>query len=212
MQILRLSTFLVACAGAGMAIAQDQGDATNETEGMTEEAPATEAAPTGPQQGQTYVKETFTDWQLRCVTLDEVEDPCEVHQTLSDESGTRTAEINIFPLPDTAQVPAGATIVTPLNTLLPEGVSFTIGNAQGKRYPFTFCNQIGCVAQLGLTEAEVNNMKAGSEAHVQIVPMAAPDRTVDLQVSLSGFTAAFDAVSALPQPEDAQQTLTPPAQ
>ena len=37
--------------------------------------------------------------------------------------------------------------------------------------------------------------KAGSKATLTIVPMAAPDQTVDLTISLTGFTAGFEAIS-----------------
>jgi invasion protein IalB len=184
--------------------------------GTTQPAPAEPAQPDAPaaqlpatpdalQQGENYVKETFTDWTLRCVTVDEVEDPCEVHQLLEDQGGVKTAEINIFPLPAGGQVPAGATIVTPLNTLLTQGVSFQIDEGEARRYPFAFCNRIGCVSQIGVSEADLNALRRGKAAKVTIFPLAAPDRPVELPVSLAGFTAAFKALSELPQP-------TPPAQ
>jgi invasion protein IalB len=171
------------------------------------DAPAAElpATPEALRQGENYVKEVFTDWTLRCVTVDQVEDPCEVHQLLEDEGGVKTAEINIFPLPAGGQVPAGATIVTPLNTLLTQGVSFQIDNGEARRYPFAFCNRIGCVSQIGMSEADLEALRRGKAAKVTIYPLAAPDRAVELPVSLSGFTAAFKALSELPQP-------TPPAQ
>ncbi|MFO7772104.1 MAG: invasion associated locus B family protein, partial [Roseovarius gahaiensis] len=37
--------------------------------------------------------------------------------------------------------------------------------------------------------------KAGVEANLQLVPAQAPDQTLNIKASLSGFTAAFDNVS-----------------
>jgi len=52
------------------------------------------------------------------------------------------------------------------------------------------------VARIGFTQAEINGFKRGNVATLTIVPLAAPDEKVDLKVSLSGFTAGFDAIVA----------------
>ena len=56
----------------------------------------------------------------------------------------------------------------------------------------------GCVAQIGYTAQEIAAFKAGGQATLTVVPVAAPDQQVELPLSLAGFTAAFDS---LEQPE-----------
>lgn len=148
------------------------------------------------QVGQPYTLGAFDDWTVRCVRVESGQpDPCEMNQLLSTQDGNPTAEINVFPI-GRDDVPAGATVVTPLQTLLTENLSMTIDAGQTKTYPFRLCTRQGCVVQLGLTADEVARMKAGTLAVVSIVPAAAPDQRVELTVSLAGFTAAYAMLDA----------------
>ena len=121
-------------------------------------------------------------------------DPCQLYQLLKDNKGNSVAEISLFGLPDGQKAAAGATIITPLETLLTENVRIKIDSGEPKVYPFTFCARIGCVARLGFTAEEVAELKKGNKAVLSIVPIAAPDQKVELPVSLKGFTAGYDAV------------------
>jgi len=76
-------------------------------------------------------------------------------------------------------------------------LTLTIDSGEARRYPFTFCNAAGCVARVGFTQAEVDQLKRGISARLRLVPAAAPDQEVLLTMSLSGFTAAFDNVTAI---------------
>jgi invasion protein IalB len=151
-------------------------------------------APTGP---QIYVREEHGDWQIRCLEAPEgQEDPCQMYQRLSDQSGNPTADVNIFDLPDGGEIAAGATILTPLQTLLTAQVTLAVDGGQPRRYPFSFCDESGCYARLGLTEEDVSRFRRGARATVIVVPAQAPDQEAVLTMSLSGFTAGFEAVSA----------------
>ena len=146
--------------------------------------------------GSTYVKESFEAWELRCVKTESGNDPCQLYQLLKDADGNSVAEIGMFTLPEGGQAVAGATIIAPLETLLTAGLRLGVDEAQPKAYPFTFCSPIGCVARVGFTAEEVAAFKAGGKAVMTIVPAAAPDKTVVLEVSLKGFTAGYDATAA----------------
>ena len=110
---------------------------------------------------------------------------------LQDQNGNNVAEISIFPLPEGGEAVAGATIVTPLETLLTRQITLSVDGGAAKRYPFTFCAEIGCVSRAGFVQEDVDAFRRGSEAELLIVPVAAPDQTVTLTISLSGFTAGF---------------------
>lgn len=146
--------------------------------------------------GRSYVAETFTDWQQRCIRTESGDDPCQLYQLLRDDNGNAVSEISVFALPEGQQAEAGATIITPLETYLPAQLSLQIDSGETRRYQFDFCAQQGCFARVGLTEAEVNAMKRGNVATITIVPFAAQDQQIELEVSLSGFTAGYDAVEA----------------
>jgi invasion protein IalB len=141
-----------------------------------------------------YVRETFGDWQLRCVRAGDDAEICQLYQLMRDDAGNSVAEFNIFPLPEGQQAAAGANIVTPLETLLTANLRLAVDSGQAKRYPYSFCSQVGCFSRIGLTAEEVAAFRAGAAATVTIVPAAAPNETVELTLSLSGFTAGYNAL------------------
>lgn len=147
--------------------------------------------------GSTYVQEEVGDWEIQCIRTEQDEDPCTLYQLLSDDQDNPVAEVSVFRLPAGGRATAGATVIVPLETLLTEQLRIAVDGGQGKLYPFSFCNPVGCYARIGLTESDVEAFKRGAVARISIVPFAAPDQTVTLGMSLSGFTAGFDQVSVI---------------
>ena len=149
----------------------------------------------GPAAGDYYVRETQGDWQLRCVKSPNGVDPCELFQLLKDNTGNPVAELTLIPL-NTPQVAAGMTLTAPLETDLRAGVGFQIDAGEMRAYPFSVCATIGCVAQIGLPPAEVDQMRKGAKGKVVVLPygLEPPEGLVELPVSLSGFTAAYKAL------------------
>ncbi len=145
------------------------------------------AAPPAP-----VVKATNGDWETRCIDTGSAGQACQLYQLIKDQKQNSVAEISIFPLPSGQKATAGATIITPLETLLTRDVTLQIDSAPAKVYPFTFCTTRGCVARVGFSDNEVAAMKKGHEIKMQITPAAAPDKPVDLTISLKGFTAGYD--------------------
>lgn len=163
------------------------------------EAPATESpaaaptdAPDGP--GTTYIANTFDDWQVQCVRTETGADPCQMYQLLKDANGSNVADISLLNLPAGGQIVAGANIMTPLETLLTQNVTLKLDTNEAKVYPFTFCAPQGCFARVGLTAEELAAYKKGNKVEMTVVPMAAPDQKVVVNISLKGFTSAYEAV------------------
>lgn len=175
------------------------GDATAETIAEGEPVPDPMALSEGASEiGSVYSMETHGDWDVRCIRAGEGQkDPCQLYQLLDDGNGNPVAEINIFPLGGEGQPAAGATIITPLETLLTEQLALSVDGGSAKKYPFSWCSQIGCFSRLGLSPAEIASFKAGISAAVTIVPVAAPNQKINLKVSLKGFTAGFTAVQKI---------------
>lgn len=153
-----------------------------------------------PQIGQTYIREEEQDWEIQCIRVEEGNDePCQMYQLLNDGDGNPVAEVSLFRLPKGGQAVAGATVVVPLETSLQAQLRIAVDGGKGKRYPYSFCNQVGCFARIGLTESDVNGFKRGAKAQVTIVPFLAPDQQVNLDLSLKGFTASFDKTTVVTQ-------------
>ena len=150
-----------------------------------------------PRLGEQYVKEEQGDWAILCINTNNPEDPCAMRQILTGDQGQPIAEITLEKLPEGAAAVAGATVVVPLETMLQAQLALSVDGAPGKRYDYHHCNPVGCVAQLGFTQGDIDAMKAGDKAKLSIVSVLAPSQLIELQVSLSGFTASFDGLTVL---------------
>ena len=146
--------------------------------------------------GATYLAASFDKWEQRCVKTADGADPCQLYQLLLDKDGNSVAEIFLFDLPAGGKAVAGATVMAPLETLLTANLKITVDTAKARIYPFAFCTKLGCVARLGFTAEELAAFKKGIKGVLTIVPAAAPDKSVDLDLTLKGFTAGFEAVTA----------------
>lgn len=145
--------------------------------------------------GSTYVRSVHGDWELRCIKAPEGQkDPCQLYQLLRDQNNNSVAEINLFSLPSDDKLAAGATIVTPLKTLLTRNVLLAVDGGKAKVYPFTFCTAIGCFSRVGFTSDDITSFKRGNAAQIVVIPAEAPTQKVELTVSLTGFTDGFNAV------------------
>ncbi|WP_120501297.1 invasion associated locus B family protein [Roseovarius sp. EL26] len=164
-----------------------EADVTAEPETNVASAPAQEEAA----QPAVYIAEQYGDWQLKCYKTDAEKDPCNLFQLLPDDSGNPVATIDLFKLPEGGQAVAGATVAVPLQTLLTQDLKIAVDGGRAKVYEFVYCDRSACYAQLGFTQEDINAFKAGNSAVMQIVPAQAPDRFVNIGVSLDGFTAAF---------------------
>ncbi len=149
------------------------------------------------QEDPSYIKETYGDWQLQCFRSEAGEDPCQMYQLLREEGGNPVAEFSLFKLPSDGQAVAGATIAVPLGTLLPQGLKISVDGGKAKSYNYSFCSMGGCFARIGFTEADIAAFRAGASARLTLVPAQAPDQVVEIDASLSGFTAAYNEVSVL---------------
>ncbi|WP_010139590.1 invasion associated locus B family protein [Oceanicola sp. S124] len=152
-----------------------------------------------PQVGQTYKREEIGDWNIDCVKGEEgQEEPCQMTQLMTREDGNPIATAAFFKTPEGSQAAAGATIMVPLETFLPAGLLLNVDGNEDKVYNFSFCNPNGCVARVGFTAEELAAFKGGKTANLTIRPAAAADVAVPMTLSLTGFTKAFDAVTAVP--------------
>lgn len=187
----------------GAAFAQDTAAPKDEAA----EPPATaseETAGAGLDMGQeiredpSYIKETYDAWELQCFRTEGEEDPCQMYQLLREDAGNPVAEFSLFKLPEGTEAVAGATIVVPLGTLLPQGLRIAVDEGAAKAYNFSFCSLVGCFARIGLNQTDIDAFKSGSEAILTIVPAQAPDQRVLIKASLKGFTKAYENVSVAP--------------
>tara|TARA_R110002072_G_scaffold6690_9_gene38355 strand:- start:2168 stop:2824 length:657 start_codon:yes stop_codon:yes gene_type:complete len=167
--------------------------------GIEEQLSLGEDADKDPELGKPYTREVIGAWEMRCIKTEQEVDPCQMYQLLDDGQGAPVAEVSLFRLAQGGKAEAGATIVVPLETSLPQQLTVTVDTGKARRYPFAFCNPVGCYVRLGLTKEDVASFKRGKAALITIVPALAPDQKVELELSLEGFTASYDQVSVIEQ-------------
>ena len=204
----KLSTALVlalALPFAQAALAQDTSQPAAQTGAKAAapatgiKAPDTKAAENGLAMGKSivgtnYIKDKSGDWDVRCMHTKDGKDPCELYQLLKDGKGNPVSEFSVFPLPNKGPAVAGGTIVTPLLTLLTQGITLQVDKNPAKRYPFSWCDSSGCLARVGFSKADLDDMKKGQSATLQIVSVEDPRQPIELSISLKGFTAGYAEV------------------
>ena len=190
-RILGFTLGLLSISGGAIAQSTDEPTPNTTQEGLN----LGEVVELGPKVGERYIRDVFDDWSMRCLKVAQGEDPCQMYQLLRDAEGNSTAEFTLYQLKSAGQAVAGATVITPLETLLTAQVAIAVDGSPTKQYPFSFCNKIGCVARLGLTADDVAAYKRGARAVLIIVPAATPDQPLQINISLKGFTAAYNASS-----------------
>lgn len=148
-----------------------------------------------PAQGEVMevIRDTFGDWQVRCAPEG---NECFMYQLALDAEKNPVAEVSILKLPEEAEADAGVTVVTPLGTLLPQGVAVQIDGGENRQYPFAWCSQVGCFSRFGLNRPSIDAMKRGKSGSLTLHAIAAPEQPVRLALSLTGFTAAYDSLTA----------------
>ena len=145
--------------------------------------------------GEIYLAGNKGDWNVRCITgnIGEI-DKCEIQQLLFLNENTPIADISIFKLPDSEIAVAAANVMVPLETLLTKKFRFAFSEDIVKEFQYSFCNQNGCLVRMGLLEEDIEAMKKGSSSELSITHISSPKASINLSLSLSGFTAAFDAL------------------
>ena len=145
--------------------------------------------------GEIYLAGNKGDWNVRCITGNPGEiDKCEIQQLLFLNENTPVADISIFKLPVGERAVAAANVMVPLETLLTKKFRFAFSEKSVKEFPYSFCNRNGCLVRMGLLEEDIEAMKKGSISKLSITHISSPEASINLSLSLTGFTAAFDTI------------------
>ncbi|MEO1315415.1 MAG: invasion associated locus B family protein [Pseudomonadota bacterium] len=147
------------------------------------------------QQQAEEVRDRHGDWTVRCATANET---CVMQQVGQGADGNDVLEVRIRKLDglttdDGEQVPAAIQILAPLGVFLPAGVRVQVDGNEVRSAPFEQCQQGGCVVRQPMSQAFLDEMRAGSMAKVTLV--AVPRQEVTVSISLTGFTRAYNNIN-----------------
>ncbi len=155
-----------------------------------------EAAPSG-EQNPDITTERYKDWALSCRTDQASGDrQCSMFQRLVIQETNQVAlnvAIGFLRSEDGNRVPV-AIFTFPLGIFLPGGAEIQVDDAEPFRLQIERCFRRGCQSGVALDDAHLAQFRAGSQANVKI--MQDRGQAVDLTVSLSGFSAAYNALIA----------------
>ena len=145
--------------------------------------------------GEIYLAGNKGDWNVRCITGNPGDiDKCEIQQLIYLNENTPIADISIFKLNPGEIAVAAANVMVPLETLLTKKFRVAFSEDNVKEFPYSFCNNNGCLIRMGLKEEDIEAMKKGSASNLSITHISDPNAAINLNLSLNGFTAAYEII------------------
>nr|WP_306423866.1 invasion associated locus B family protein [Brucella intermedia] len=143
--------------------------------------------------GASSLTETYGDWRVACQLVEEAKH-CVMSQQQLRQDGQRVVTIELQTGPDAALV---GTLVLPFGLQLDAGATLQV-DEQPAMAPLSFhtCLPAGCIIRVRFDSETVTGLRAGTK-------LQAATRTADtgtefsIAISLSGFTAALDRLTAL---------------
>lgn len=128
-------------------------------------------------------------------------DICNVQNVRTAQTGQLLTAINLIQVTG-VENRALLQIAVPTGRVIPAGVGMQIDGGEPQRIGYTLCLPDRCIAEAPLTEELVASFKAGGELTLTTVNFQ--NQPNPIQMTLSGFTAAFDG-EALNQSEVQQR-------
>ena len=147
-----------------------------------------------PAAAQGVVKNTFGDWQLRCETpAGAKSEQCAMVQNVAAEDRPNVSLV-IIVLRTADRKSHLLRVIAPLEAgvLLPAGLGLKVDQTDIGRAGFVRCLASGCVAEVVMEEALINQLKSGQMATFYI--FQTPEQGIGIPVSLNGFGPGFDSL------------------
>lgn len=139
--------------------------------------------------------ETYRDWTVRCVTPSRegaTRQCIMVAQAMAEDGQRVVYSVGLRRLDDGATV---MTVTTPLGVRLADGVVISVEDIALPAAPFVRCLPRGCIANLRVSEENLDLFRAGANLTVRTV--IGPERSIARDISLLGFSAAFTRLGEL---------------
>lgn len=142
--------------------------------------------------GASALQETYQDWLVACVQ--DGGRRCALSQR-TQQNGQQLLAIELTANADGET--ATGTLVLPFGLALDAGVTLQVDdNPVGAPLPFNTCYAGGCAVSLSFDAETLAALRAGGVLKA-MAKAANSDRDIPMAISLKGFGAAFDRVSAL---------------
>ncbi|UYF98826.1 invasion associated locus B family protein [Halomonas sp. GD1P12] len=135
----------------------------------------------------------FQDWEVRCPAGNTGQQSCTMNQIVNNPDSNEPLMRAMVGYPPQAQGMAVMAFVMPLGVNLAPGMQLQVDSNEPVGFPYQFCQEQGCRADLPLEASLLQQLRGGSTATVSAI---APDgQRLDLNLSLMGFTSASQQIS-----------------
>jgi invasion protein IalB len=136
----------------------------------------------------------FKDWSARCETPKGAErERCYIFQRLVTKKDDEVLPVlHLLVGYISADGSPGLFATVPLGVSLPHGLQISVDGGEAVSFGYSHCNNQGCLGALALSDQLIAEMKAGKQALVTF--HSGSRQPVSIGVSLSGFTAGFNAL------------------
>ncbi len=142
--------------------------------------------------GASTLQETYQDWTVSCQTQKETS-ICVMRQ---DQSSTQTGQRVLTAELRNTDGKVEGVFLMPFGLDLAKGAALKIDEAAGPNLAFSTCLPQGCLAPVSFDAKQVAALKAGTNINVTTTALS-PSQPVAFKVSLKGFGAALDRITAL---------------
>ncbi|MBZ5488040.1 invasion associated locus B family protein [Halomonas aquamarina] len=145
------------------------------------------------QQGASNVEtQRFQDWEVECPT-GAGQQGCIMSQMVNNPDSNEPLMRAMVGYPPQAQGNAVIAFMLPLGVNLAPGMQLQVDNNEPVGFPYQFCHEQGCRADLPLEPSMLQQLRSGNSATVSAI---APDgQRLDLNLSLMGFTSASQEIT-----------------
>ena len=142
--------------------------------------------------GASTLQETYQDWTVSCQSQKD-DSICVMRQ---EQNSTQTGQrVLTAELRNVAGKVEGV-LLMPFGLDLAKGAALKIDEAAGPNLAFSTCLPQGCLAPVSFDAKQVAALKGGNNINVTTTALN-PSQPVAFKVSLKGFGAALDRITAL---------------
>jgi invasion protein IalB len=142
-----------------------------------------------PSLSQGIVKAQYGDWQMSCDTPPGASfEQCAIIQNVTAEDQPNVG-LSVIVLKTADQQARLLRVLAPLGVLLPNGLGLNIDGTDMGRVAFVRCLPNGCVAEVVMDDALLNQLSSGTNAI--FVVFKTPEEGIGIPVSLNGFKDGF---------------------
>jgi invasion protein IalB len=141
---------------------------------------------------QGEIKSKHGDWDLRCDTpAGATTQQCVIMQfvTAQDRENVGLSVVVMKTADKQARI---LRVLAPLGVLLPRGLGLRIDNTDMGTTGFIRCLPNGCVSEVLMDDALINQLRHGKQA--MFIIFQTPEEGIGVPISLAGFGEGFDAL------------------